>query len=62
MDFIIGTTNSAKVRGSKEGINNSFPEAIISNFEVGSDVQINLLEMKKRKAGAINRATLARLQ
>jgi inosine/xanthosine triphosphatase len=59
MEFIIGSTNLAKVRAANEVIAIHFPEASISNFEVGSGVSNQPFGDEETRLGAYNRALRA---
>jgi len=59
MEFMIGTTNPAKVKAVKEVLAIHFPQALIAEIEVGSGVSEQPLSDDETRLGAINRALRA---
>lgn len=59
MEFIIGSTNQAKVKAAKEVLAFHFPYASISSFEVSSGVSNQPFGDVETRLGACNRALRA---
>ncbi len=59
MEFIIGSTNPAKVKAATRVITSHYPQATISNAEVGSGVSNQPVGDEETRLGAINRALRA---
>ncbi len=59
MEFMIGSTNPAKVRAVKEVLAIHFPQAILAEDEVGSGVSDQPFGDDETRLGAINRALRA---
>ena len=56
MEFIIGTTNKAKLKAVKEVLIIHFPHALITEFEVCSGVSNQPFGDEETRLGALNRA------
>ncbi|CAM3150622.1 DUF84 family protein [Filibacter tadaridae] len=56
MEFVIGTTNQAKLNAANQVLLTYFPHAVVSNSEVGSGVADQPFGDEETKLGAINRA------
>lgn len=59
MEFMIGSTNPAKVNAAKEVLAIHFPQAILAEAEVGSGVSDQPFGDEETRLGAINRALRA---
>jgi inosine/xanthosine triphosphatase len=59
MEFIIGSTNPAKVKAARHVIAIHFPEAVIFDSEVGSGVSAQPFGDEETRLGALNRALRA---
>jgi len=59
MEFMIGTTNPAKLKAVKEVLINHFPQALITETEVGSGVSDQPFGDDETRLGAINRSLRA---
>ncbi|MFS0689163.1 DUF84 family protein [Sporosarcina sp. 179-K 8C2 HS] len=59
MNFIIGSTNQAKVKAARTVIENHFPGSKVSEVKVPSGVKDQPVGDEETRAGALNRATNA---
>ena len=59
MEFMIGSTNPAKVKAVKEVLIIHFPQALLAETEVGSGVSDQPFGDDETRLGAINRALRA---
>ncbi|QUW22746.1 DUF84 family protein [Sporosarcina sp. Marseille-Q4063] len=59
MDFIIGTTNKAKLRACEEVLKEYYPQAEITGRSVSSDVSDQPFGDEETQEGALNRARKA---
>lgn len=59
MDFIIGTTNKAKLRACEEVLNEYYPNSKITGRSISSDVSNQPFGDEETRVGALNRARKA---
>lgn len=60
MEFVIGSTNHAKVQATKDVLAVHFPEATVTSIEINSGVSNQPFSDEETRLGAINRAFRAR--